>query len=182
MLAIEAAVARDLDRQLVRQRVDHRDADPVQTARGLVGIAAELAARVQRRQDDFQRRFVGEARMGVDRNAAAVVVHRDPAFAAQLDLDPARVAGDRLVHRVVERLGGEVVQRPLIGAADIHARPAPYRLEPLEHLYVLGGIAVIELRRQIVEKIRHWRRIIRGLESRASRMQYVRQPLVTISS
>jgi hypothetical protein len=33
----ERAVARHLDRQPVGQRVDHRDADAVQAARGLVG-------------------------------------------------------------------------------------------------------------------------------------------------
>jgi hypothetical protein len=44
-LAIELAAARDLDLDLVRQRVDDRDADAVQAARGLVGLAVELAAR-----------------------------------------------------------------------------------------------------------------------------------------
>ena len=39
------AVARDLDDQLVGERVDHRDADAVQAARGRVDLAVELAAR-----------------------------------------------------------------------------------------------------------------------------------------
>jgi topoisomerase-4 subunit B len=34
------------------------------------------------------------------------------------------------VHRVVDHLGEEVVQGLLVGAADIHAGPAPHRLQP----------------------------------------------------
>ena len=124
----------------------------MQPARGLVGVAAELAAGMQRRQDDFQRRFVGKARMRVDRDAAAVVAHRDPAFGGELQLDAGRVAGDGLVHRIVERLGGEVVQRPLVGAADIHAGPPAHRLQPFENLDVLGGIAVCRALRARLSK------------------------------
>ena len=76
--------------------------------------------------------------------------------AAELHLDPAGMAGDRLVHRVVERLGGEVMQRALVGAADIHAGPAAHRLQPFEDLDVLGRIAVVvELSRQIIEEVGH---------------------------
>ena len=52
------------------------------------------------------------------------------------------MAGDRLVHRVVEDFGDQMVQRALVGAADIHAGPAADRLQPLEDLDVLGGIAL----------------------------------------
>jgi hypothetical protein len=54
----------------------------------------------------------------------------------QLDLDPGGVAGHRLVHGVVEDLGEQMVQRLLVGAADIHARAAAHRLQPLQHLDV----------------------------------------------
>ena len=60
--------------------------------------------------------------------------------AEHLDLDAGGVAGDRLVHRVVDDLGEEVVQRVLVGAADIHARAAAHRLQPLQHLDVRGAI------------------------------------------
>ena len=40
------------------------------------------------------------------------------------------MAGDRLVHGVVEHLGHEMVQRPLVGAADIHAGALADGLEP----------------------------------------------------
>ena len=83
--------------------------------------------------------------MRVDRDAAAVVAHGDPVAGAELDLDAGGVAGDRLVHRIVEDLGHEVVQSALVGAADIHAGPAADRLQPFEDLDVLGGIAVGEV-------------------------------------
>ncbi len=82
----------------------------------------------------------GELGMRIDRDAAAVVAHGDRAVGLEADLDPAGVAGDRLVHRIVEQLGDQMVQRPLVGAADEHPRPPPDRLEPLQHLDVGGGI------------------------------------------
>ena len=65
------------------------------------------------------------------------------------DLDPARVAGDRLVHRIVEQFGDEVMQRPLIGAADKHAGPAAHRLQPLQNLDVVGRVVAIAGRRRL---------------------------------
>ena len=56
-------------------------------------------------------------------------------------LDHLGVAGDRLVHGVVEHLGEQVVQGPLVGAADVHARPLADRLQTFKDLDVLGRIA-----------------------------------------
>jgi hypothetical protein len=70
----------------------------------------------------------------IDRDAAAVVGHGQPATFLQLHLDEGRVARDGLVHGVVDHLGEEVVQGLLVRAADIHARPAADGLEPLQHL------------------------------------------------
>ena len=47
-LPVELPAARHLDLELVRQRVDHRDADAVQAAGGLVDLGVELAAGMQR--------------------------------------------------------------------------------------------------------------------------------------
>ena len=79
--------------------------------------------------------------MRIDRNAAAVVGDGDKAVGLHLDLDPVGVAGERLVHGIVDHLGEQMMQRLLVGAADIHAGPAAHRLEPLQNLDVLGGIA-----------------------------------------
>ena len=142
-LPVELAAARDLDFELLRQRVHHRHADAVQAARGLVDLGVELAARMQHAHDHFERRFLREFRVRIDRNAAAVVGHGEEAVRAKLHLDEARMPRQRLVHGVVDRLGEEVVQRLLVGAADIHAGAAAHRLEPLQHLDVVGGIAAL---------------------------------------
>ena len=106
----------------------------MQAARGLIGLGVELSAGMQRRHDDFERRLAGEFRVRIDRDAAAVVVHGERAVLEKFDLDEAGMAGDGLVHRVVDHLGEEMVQRALVGAADIHAGPAAHRLQPFEHL------------------------------------------------
>ena len=56
------------------------------------------------------------------------------AVGLQLDLDEVGVAGERLVHGIVDHLGEQVMQRLLVGAADIHARPPAHRLEAFQHL------------------------------------------------
>ncbi len=134
--AIELLAARDLDFANFRQRVDDRYADAVQAARCLVGLAVELAARMQRRHDDFERRLVLELRMRVDRNATAIVHHRQIAVGLIAHLDPGGVSGNRFVHRIVDDLGEQVMQRFFVGAANVHARAAADWLQPLQHLDV----------------------------------------------
>ncbi len=80
--------------------------------------------------------------MRVDRDAAAVVADRQAVAGVELDLDPRRMAGDRLVHRIVDHFGGEVVQSAGVGPADIHAGPAAHRLEALEDLD-RGSIVIV---------------------------------------
>ena len=138
---VELLAARDLDLHAVGQGVGDRDADAVQAARGLVDLGVELAAGVQRAHDHFERRLVLELRMRIDRDAAAVVGDGEEAVGLQLDLDEGGVAGQRLVHRVVDHLGKQVMQRLLVGAADVHAGPPAHRLQALQHLDVLGGVA-----------------------------------------
>ena len=139
--AVKLLAARDLDLHALGQRVGHRYADAVQAARGLVDLGIEFAAGVQRAHDHFERGLVLEFRMRIDRHAAAIVGDGDEAVGRHLDLDPVGVAGERLVHGVVDHLGEQVMQRLLVGAADIHAGPPPHRLEPLQHLDVLCRIA-----------------------------------------
>ncbi len=140
-LAVEGLVAGDLDLEHVREGVHHRDADAVQAAGGLVDLRIELTPGMQRGHNDLERRLAGEFRMRVDRDAAAVIGHDEAAALLQFDLDEAGMARHRLVHRVVDHLGEEVVERLLVGAADIHAGPAPHRLQPLQHLDRRGVVA-----------------------------------------
>ena len=80
--------------------------------------------------------------MRIDRHAAPVVGDRQEPFLVELDLDPGGVAGDRLVHRVVDHLGEEVMHGLFVGAADVHAGAAAHRLKALEDLDVGGGVTV----------------------------------------
>ena len=140
-LAVELAVARDLHFENVGERVHHRHADAVQAAGGLVDLGVEFSAGMQRGHDDLERRLVLELRMRVDRDAAAVVGDGQQAVLVEIDLDPIGMAGDGLVHGIVDHLGEEVMHRLLVGAADIHAGPAADGLQPLQHFDVGGGVA-----------------------------------------
>ncbi len=122
----------------------------MQAARGLIGLAVELAARVQGAQDHLQRGFVGELRMRIDRNAAAIVAHGQRAVGVQLDLDAVGMACHRLVHRVVDDLGGKVVIGALVNAADIHAGAQADRLQRLQHLDGRGVVGVGRAREKVV--------------------------------
>ena len=52
------------------------------------------------------------------------------------------MAGHRFVHGIVDDFREQMVQRLLVGAADIHAGAAAHRLQPLQHLDVVGGVGV----------------------------------------
>ena len=79
--------------------------------------------------------------MRIDRDAAAIVGDGEKAVGAQFHLDEGGVAGQRLVHRVVDDFGEQMMQRLFVGAADIHARAPAHRLESFQHLDVGRGVA-----------------------------------------
>ena len=139
-LAPQFAIAGDLDGERAGQGVDHRQADPVEPAGGVIDLVGEFAAGMEGRQDDLEGRAVLELGMLVHRNAAAVVAHADGSVGRQLHLDARGVAGHRLVHGVVENLGEQVMHGACVGAADIHGGTAAHRLQALENLDVLGRI------------------------------------------
>ena len=141
LLAPDVAVAADLHTQLLGERVDDRDPDPVQASGDLVAAAlTELAARVQDGQDHFHRRLAlllhrrdGDAAAVVEDGHGVVGVDRDRDFGAE--------PRQRLVDGVVDDLVDEVVQARHAGGADIHAGSLADGLEPLEDGYVLCVIA-----------------------------------------
>ena len=142
---VKLLAARDFDFEQLRERIHDRDADAVEAARGVVGLALELSARVQDRHDDFEGGLGLELGMRIDRDAAAVVRHRKEAVRIEADVDEGRMAGHRLVHGVVEHFGEEVVQRLLVRAADVHPRATADGLEPFQNLDVGRGIAFLGL-------------------------------------
>ena len=95
---------------------------------------------MQRRHDDFEGRFLGIFRVRVDRDAAAIVRHGQVAVGVQPDLDPVGMAGNGLVHGIVEHLGKQVVIGALVRAADIHAGALADGLEAFEDFNVLCGV------------------------------------------
>src|SRR3546814_7625736 len=86
------------------QRCHHQGANPVESARHLLGVAVgrvlELTARVELCHDDFGRRH---AFPGVDAggNAAPVVLDRHRTVGVEDDEDAVAMAGQRLVDGVV---------------------------------------------------------------------------------
>ena len=77
------------------------------------------------------------------RDAASVVGDLDDVTLFDLDLDVVAVAGQGLVDRVVHDLIDQVVQSPLAGRADIHARPFADRFQPLEDLDLAAVVLVV---------------------------------------
>ncbi len=137
------AVAPDRQPEPARQRIDHRNADAMQSAGDLVGILVEFPAGMELRHDDFGGGNAF-AFMDVGRNAAAVVAHGAGTVRIEPHEDLFGEAGERLVDGVVDDLIDHVVQAgTVVGIPDIHARPLAYGIEPLEHLdqfgVVIGG-------------------------------------------
>ena len=139
--AIEFLAAGDLDLEPRGEGVDHGHADAMQAAGGLIDLGVEFAAGMQRAHDDFERGFFREFRVRVDRNAAAIVGDGQESVRTQFDIDEVRMSRQRLVHGVVDDFGEQMMQRLLVGAADIHAGAAAHRLEAFQHLDVAGGVA-----------------------------------------
>ena len=86
----------------------------MQTTRHGVGVAVELATRVQLRQHDLHRGFAVH-RVGFDRDATSVVDDADTTVGQQRDLDAAGITGHRLVDGVVHNLLDQVVQATYTG-------------------------------------------------------------------
>ncbi len=121
--------------------VDHRHTDTVKPTGGVVGFIGKLSARVKRRQNDLQRRFV-VLRMFIDRDTPPVIFHRAGPVVAQGDDDMVAIAVDRLVDGIVERFPHQMMQSVGVGPSDIHAGPNPNRLQPFEDFNMFRRIAL----------------------------------------
>ncbi len=137
-LGPDAPVAGRFDPQELRQGVDDADADAVQPAGHLVAAAAELAACVEDRVDDLERVLAG--RVLPDRDAATVVDDLDHVVGVDRHLDRRRVAGHRLVDRVVDHLPDEMMETSFVGRADVHAGAPADGFEALEDLDARRGV------------------------------------------
>ncbi len=138
---MQLLVARHFHHKVGSQRIDHRYADTVQTARCIISFAAEFTARMQRRHNHFKGGFVFIFRVRVNRNTAPIIAHGQAIALHELDFDKAGMTGHRFVHRIVDDLGEEMVHGAAVCAANIHARAAAHRLQPFKHLNIGSGIA-----------------------------------------
>ena len=133
-------IAPDAHFEPVGQRVHHRDADAMQTARHFVGILVELTARMKLGHDDFSRRHA-LALVDIGRDAATIVVDGHGPVGVEANIDDIGVTGQRLVDGVVHDLIDHVMQaRTIIGVADIHAGAFAHRVEAFEDLDGIGAV------------------------------------------
>ena len=139
-----------------------------------IGLAGEFAARMKCCQDDFHSRLAREFRVFAHRHAAAIVADGQPVAALQMDIDAGGMAGHRLIHRIVEDLGRQMMQRPLVGAADIHARPVPDRLQPFKNLDI-GSVIAFGIRRG-PKQIGHLSPVFRTCRARVAQMIHASVP------
>ena len=128
-----------LDIESLRQGVHDRRADPVQTPRGRIRSAPELASRVELREDDLNAGEPGP-RFRVDGDAARPVDDLHAAVAMEDHVDPLAVTTEGLVDGVVDDLPQAVHQTARIGGADVHPGAFPHRFEAFENLQVVGGV------------------------------------------
>ena len=78
--------------------------------------------------------------MRIDRDAAPIVGDGEKTRGFQADIDEGSVAGDGLVHRIVEGFREKMMKRRLVGAANIHAGPSADGLQPFQHLDRGGSV------------------------------------------
>jgi hypothetical protein len=119
---VDLPVLVDRDLQPVGEGVHTAHTHAVETTRHLVRAITELAPGVELGQDELDRR---DLLLGVDvhGDAAPIVLHRDRPVGLQGDQAAGRVAGQGLIHRVVDDLPDEVVHSTHIGVPDVHGRP-----------------------------------------------------------
>ena len=128
---VHLTVAIDLRLEPDRERVHALGANPMQPAGVLVRPLAELAARVQIGEHQFDR-WHFELLVRVHRDAATVVLHRHRTIHVNRDLYLVTIASQMLIDRVVEHLVNTVMKSVFVGVADVHPRPLPHGLQTLE--------------------------------------------------
>ena len=66
--------------------------------------------------------------MFVGWHAATIIANGQPVGPFQMHIDARRMPRHRLIHRIIENLGSQMVQGTIISTTDIHARSVPDRL------------------------------------------------------
>ena len=102
----------------------------METTGGLVCLIVELAARVQRREDDTLR---GHALLvHPDRDTTAVIPYGTCAIRRQCHPYISAVSCQMLIDRVIHDLVDQVIETTRAHRTDVHTRSHTDRLQPLE--------------------------------------------------
>src|SRR3974390_1283245 len=141
-----SAITLNFELEPVRKRVYHGNADAVQSARYLVGLAVKLTSGVQNGHDDFRRRTLLGG-VHVDRNAAAVVDDGNGVVGMNRDVDLVGKARHRFVNGIVDNFPYEVVQTHFAGRADVHGRTQAHSFETAKHLNGFGVVLMAHFSR-----------------------------------
>ncbi len=138
-LLVDLAVALDLDLQVLGERVDDRQPDAVQPAGDFVGSLVEFSAGVELGEHDLGG---GDllGRVQADRNAAPVVGDGHAVVDVNFDFDLIAKPRQGFVDGVIHHLVDQVVQPPLAGVPDVHARPLSDGVEALEDFNIIGVV------------------------------------------
>src|ERR1700758_1538948 len=115
----------------------------MQTTGDRIRLAAELSAGVQLRHHDIDGRY--PRRVHGHRDAATVVDDFDAPVLEEDHVDRRRVAGHRLIHRVVDHLPDEVVQTSLAGGSDVHAGTFADGLQAFENGDICSVVSALGL-------------------------------------
>ena len=127
----------------------------MQTTGDFVSAAAEFAAGVKHCHDNFQSRFVGIFRVGINRDSPTVIRDSNGIVCVHNNINFIGKTCNSLVHGVVQNLGHQMVQSCFIGAADIHSRPVADRLKPFQNFNGLGAV-IGYFRSCSIKQIRHF--------------------------
>ena len=122
--------------------VDNGDAHAVETARDLIPVAAEFAARVQDGEHDLDRRHT--ALVHVDGDAASIVDDSDAVVPVDGHGYGIAVARERFVDGVVDNLIDKVMQSAFRCRANVHTGTFSYCLESLENLNLTRAVVSVD--------------------------------------
>src|SRR5215469_6941426 len=114
------AIPPDVEFEPFGKCVDHRRADPVQTAGRLIGAFAELAARVWHfEQHGGRGQLFSSIRQVVERHAAAFVANAHDSVEVDLYQDLRAKARYGFIDSVIEGFTNEVNKATRAGQADV---------------------------------------------------------------
>ena len=137
---VDFSFARDFHFEPFGNSIDALRSHAVSAAGVFVVALAVFAAGVQACEHELH---TWDALLFVDihRNPTPVVTDGNRTVCVDGHIDVSAVAGQKFIDRVVKHLAHAMVERSLVGAANIHARLLANGFETLEGTQIIGGVA-----------------------------------------